>query len=465
MSIENSAIHYIKDTMFGDFYLNNPLENKPLGRIFCQMVEFKSLENITYLSPTSVFMQDMLKAFEEFDNLEPKGLITQQFTALAQKCADKGVKLLIGENPKCGGIIGVDSNNLHQDHIFINFSEDMVKKQMNRPICVMQKSESGERYEIKTIVLKELIGKGETDESNIQAKCAAFLLFHELFHVNSFLDCQCDANIYNAFNNNYENLNLPPDEIFCLKKIFYDQAYVDDAINTLNISVNNQNRIPGEFELLSSIQSDKQIMRIYTGQENWNTDIEKMTYCSKIFNRIFNIKKDNKIHNLLIKINEVLDFKNRIIDTNLLMKTKGPELVMVDAIYLSVSQIEPKMNAIEVQHLYKFVILFNTINNQYTKPILLDLRDLEYTYKELKKTINNLNFSQNLRTRIHTFLNQENCFVLFQKIEILQQEFNSLQKSETSVSHKDKSIINRIELLLNVANQYIYNEIKKLPYV
>ena len=48
------------------------------------------------------FAIGMLEAFEEFDKLSldgyPNGgLITKQFEAIAQKCADKGVKLLIGE--------------------------------------------------------------------------------------------------------------------------------------------------------------------------------------------------------------------------------------------------------------------------------------------------------------------------------------------------------------------------------
>ena len=51
---------------------------------------------------------------------------------------------------------------------------------MEKDIWVMEKSESEERYEIKAMPLKDFVGPEEKDENRLLAKCAAYLLFHEL---------------------------------------------------------------------------------------------------------------------------------------------------------------------------------------------------------------------------------------------------------------------------------------------
>ncbi len=273
MSIENSAIHYIKDTMFGDFYLNNPLENKPLGRIFCQMVEFKSLENITYLSPTSVFMQDMLEAFVEFDkNLNPPGLITKQFTALAQKCKEKGVKLLIGKDYRNNNI-GVDRTKLHQDNVFINFNENMVKNMMKNPIYVIQQK-GNNIPEIKAIPLGNLVaGTMVTDFDNpaLIAKCAAYLLFHELFHVNTFIEFSQwkssePGNTDNEdveYVSNHDIIGFSSEDV---KELLNNTPGGDDFRNVVGVTKFGEIRVPGEYELLQALYPNKKIMRLYEGK-------------------------------------------------------------------------------------------------------------------------------------------------------------------------------------------------------
>ena len=272
MSIENSAIHYIKDTMFGDFYLNNPLENKPLGRIFCQMVEFKSLENITYLSPTSVFMQDMLKAFEEFDqNLNPPGLISQQFTALAQKCADKGVKVLIGEDPNLSKILGIsiETEYLNDHYIFINISEELVKKAMENPIYVIQK-ECNNIPEIKAIPLGNLVAGKENvnfDDPTLIGKCAAYLLFHELFHLNSYYfefdnkEPLTNPKKFKGFHKFPENVEGKDIDFLMAGGVRFD-----DLRNVTGAKTEKEIRVPGEYELLQALYHNKKIMRLYEGK-------------------------------------------------------------------------------------------------------------------------------------------------------------------------------------------------------
>lgn len=301
MSIENSAIHYIKDTMFGDFYLNNPLENKPLGRIFCQMVEFKSLENITYLSPTSVFMQDMLEAFVEFDkNLNPPGLITKQFTALAQKCKEKGVKLLIGKDYRNNNI-GVDRTKLHQDNVFINFNENMVKNMMKNPIYVIQQK-GNNIPEIKAIPLGNLVaGTMVTDFDNpaLIAKCAAYLLFHELFHVNTFVE-------YSQWENGKQNdLNVKHCQIQgideeTIKTLLANDFRYDDFRNVTGATKEHETRVPGEFELLKALYAHKPTMRLYEGEAlNFKTDATR-TACLNVFKTVFKESLTNDINPLLL---------------------------------------------------------------------------------------------------------------------------------------------------------------------
>ena len=324
MSIENSAIHYIKDTMFGDFYLNNPLENKPLGRIFCRMVAFKSLENIKYLSPTSDFMQDMLEAFEEFDkNLNPPGLITKQFTELARKCADKGIEILIGTK-EGDNKIACHVNDLKENkYLFINISEASVKEQMDKPIYVMQQTDNN-IPEIKAIPLRELVGQGEIDENKILAKCTAYLLFHELFHANTFLEFsewkegkfkqKNSTDISKVQEHNLENISYDS-----VKLLLGGNYRGDDFRNVTGITKLGEWRVPGEFELLKALYPNQPTMRIYEGSGLTFVQQKIRNACVDVFNSIF--KEELNAKNLILDdsvvINEIFQLHEELILTRL----------------------------------------------------------------------------------------------------------------------------------------------------
>ena len=294
------------------------LKEKPFVQEFFNMVDCNKvpIDNITPMNFTdpqqNQFAIGMLKAFEEFDKLPlPNGgLITQQFEVLAQKCADKDVNLMIGKDP-FNNDIGVDGENLHQDHIFINFSEDMVKKQMEKDIWVMEKSESEERYEIKAMPLKDFVGPEEKDENRLLAKCAAYLLFHELFHVNSFLDCDCGKERYNRFKEDYSFLGDQNKQF--LEALFIepdngelDKSRADDARNT--IFKNNEYReCPGELELLNALQN-KNVMRLYVATNRDLRATQKYT-CCKLFEHIYglNSTQHETIQNFLSTCSECLN--------------------------------------------------------------------------------------------------------------------------------------------------------------
>lgn len=275
------------------FIKNNGLENANFIIDFLSMVEFNvkcdekgifkiklpdgnegsiQLMNFTNQQQNQ-FAIGMLKAFEDFDkNLNPPGLITQQFTALAQKCAKKGVKLLIGEDPSLSKISGICIESGHlidQHYIFINISEDLVKKAMKNPIYIIQQ-EGNNIPEIKAIPLGNLVAGTMVvnfDDPALIAKCAAYLLFHELFHVNSSYFEFADKGTLTHFESFKESHEFPENvkeediNLLIAKNFRYD-----DFRNVTGVKAKTETRVPGEYELLKALCPNKNIMRLYEGK-------------------------------------------------------------------------------------------------------------------------------------------------------------------------------------------------------
>lgn len=250
---------------------------------------------------TSDFAIGMLEAFEEFDkNLTPPGLITQQFTALAQKCAEKGVKLLIGEKDTLGSI-QFPKQIYDRKYIFVNFSENLVKKAMLDPIYVIQQ-EGKNVPEIKAIPLGNLVAKTMVADFNdpvLIGKCAAYLLFHELFHANSFLDHvknydwnsnKYNETMYHSISKYVNDLGISKEQV---ELMLGSQKRYDDLRNVTGAKTETETRVPGEYELLKALCPNKNIMRLYEGKFLDFSDLKVLNAAVKVAQIDFPVLNDD----------------------------------------------------------------------------------------------------------------------------------------------------------------------------
>ena len=154
------------------------------------------------------FLKEIGNVLEEFDK-KFDGIVSQQIDTLRAKFFSNGNKICIGTMEEYSvKEIGIDNEGINQKgNIMIIFSKELVEMQMTKHICLMQ-GNSDNSAEIKTISLKDLIGENEKDKDRLTAKCAAYLLFHELFHINSFANKFFDANDYAQLNGKYSNLRI-----------------------------------------------------------------------------------------------------------------------------------------------------------------------------------------------------------------------------------------------------------------
>ena len=293
------------------FIANAGIKETELVWNFFNMVEFSgaTVKGMKSLEFSSDFSINMLKAFEEFDQLPlgdmyPNGgLITQQFTALAQKCRKKGVKIFFANVSQ--GIPGITTDRVYLTSentpcIICSFSQDIIEKRLNDKIYVMQKD--GDHAIVKTISYVELfleknvkIDELTHEEKNIlTSKVAAYIALHELFHTCSFLDCLKDSNTLgkNGDVSAYDSLNLyykHTQNPFCkaVNQLLNDDELGDDARNVLGLTMPNETRVPGEFELLNAL-CKQPTMKFYCGKEtDFNHENFKLASCI-VFNGIFN---------------------------------------------------------------------------------------------------------------------------------------------------------------------------------
>lgn len=246
------------------------------------------------------FYQYLSNGLEELDK-QTNGLITQQFTALAQKCAKKGVKLMIGEDHNKA--ISVNTAGLIENqYIHINFSESLVKEAMKDPIHVIQQ-EGDNIPEVKAIPLGNLIAGtmvANFEDSDLIAKCAAYLLFHELFHVNTFVE-------YSQWENGKQNdLNVKHCQIQgideeTIKTLLANDFRYDDFRNVTGATEELEIRVSGEFELLKALYAHKPTMRLYEGEALNFKESATRTACLDVFKTVFReISTTNPINPLLL---------------------------------------------------------------------------------------------------------------------------------------------------------------------
>ncbi len=268
------------------------LEKTELVWNFFSMVEFDktTIGGIESLDFASDFAKAMLEAFVEFDCLKP-GLITQQFTVLAQKFQEKDAKLLIGEKSE-SDIMGCDTTSLIKDkYLFINFSEGLVKRMLKKPVYIIQ--QIGDNIpEIKAVPLGNLVARQEEgyinlDNPELIAKCAAYLLFHEFFHANTFISFESNSIDMSTFESFIQTHPMTEELQNALKSFEVCNSFLgDDFRNTLNFTRENEIRIPGEFELLAALYPEKFIMRLYNGADLNFSDPQTIKSCIIIANPI-----------------------------------------------------------------------------------------------------------------------------------------------------------------------------------
>lgn len=233
------------------------------------------------------FINTIKEGFELFDSTF-QNLFLQQFKILDKKLTTNRIKLFIGStadktNP---GIYGDGLYQLDEvKGVYVNFSEEIVREQMGKPIFFVQQK-GGSIPEIKAMPLKDFVGKGETDEHNLLAKCAAYLLFHELFHVNTFADCEFCKDAYES---NVQNFDGVVDGISVdhLKELFLNRNWGDDARNTLCKFENIPNAVPGECDFINKLYPDTHTMRLYCGKGLNFYDSAIRDNCLSVFNSVF----------------------------------------------------------------------------------------------------------------------------------------------------------------------------------
>ena len=176
--------------------------------------------------------------------------------------------LIIGEKLNVAEI-GVKADCLKQSieqskYIYIDFSEDMVKKAMQDPIYVIQ--QEGENIpEIKVIPLGNLVARtmvADFYNPDLIAKCAAYLLFHELFHVNTFVAFSQWKDNGSGNTDNEDISHVSKHDIMGFSSehinvLLGGCTRGDNFRNVVGVSKFGEKRVPGEYELLQALYPEK----------------------------------------------------------------------------------------------------------------------------------------------------------------------------------------------------------------
>lgn len=247
----------------------------------------ENIKDIPCYLVNETFINTIKKGFRLFDSTF-QNLFLQQFKILDKKLTDQGVKLFIGSTADKSNP-GIYGDGLYQlgevKGVYVNFSEEIVMEQMEKPIFFVQQK-GGSIPEIKAMPLKDFVGKGETNEHKLLAKCAAYLLFHELFHVNTFADCEFCKDAYESNVQNFDGVvnGISADY---LKKLFLNGNWGDDARNTLCKFENIPNAVPGECDFINKLYPDTPTMRLYCGKGLNFYDSAIRNNCLSVFNSVF----------------------------------------------------------------------------------------------------------------------------------------------------------------------------------
>lgn len=375
----------------------------------------------------ATFIDTIKKGFNDFDNTF-KGLFLQQFEILDKKLTTNRIKLFIGStadktNPGMygDGLYKLDIFN----GIYVNFSKEIVIEQMEKPIFFIQQ-EGDNIPEIKAVPLKDFVGLGETDKYRLLAKCAAYLLFHELFHVNTFVDCKFDANAYKTNLQNFYIIEGVADND--LKKLFLNRDLGDDALNTLCKFENILNSVPGECDFINKLYPDKPTMRLYCGRGLDFCDPVIRENCLNVFNSIFREKLAGKT---LTPTTDQLKSDAQQLSENLILQKM--QLHYYQVIYKDDHDLTDNHKN-KVQKTENIINSLNT--NDINKKDFIQFKNELYKLVKLMNQVSSKSWGVNLRTKIHNFLQGKNengnVNSLKKQIEItktLVQDFKNFQKT------------------------------------
>ncbi len=261
-------------------------------KLFCSETEAFSIDGIDYSPIEPELFNNIKRVFNDFESLALKQL------ELLQKHLGN-TKIFIGQIYKTefqnGTRIGVDGKGLFQNnntkYIGINLTREAIEQQMDKYLFVMEPKDTN-NVEVKAIKLGDLFHR------NI-AKLGAFLLFHELFHVNSFAEKGFDPEAYKKhcqdFDGNFSSASILNDIKLLFKTDMTEgQNLCDDALNTINIDNNIDDRCPGEFELLQHWHSPYSL-RLYQGSNLNFSEQNVKKACLSIYKSVFNTLADELI--------------------------------------------------------------------------------------------------------------------------------------------------------------------------
>lgn len=384
------------------------------------------------------FINTIKEGFELFDSTF-KDLFLQQFKILDKKLTTNEIKLFIGStadkpNP------GMYGDALYQldgvKGIYVNFSEKIVREQMGKPIFFVQQKDNS-IPEIKAIPLKDFVGHDETDEHRLLAKCAAYLLFHELFHVNTFADCEFCKDAYKS---NVQNFNSVVDGISAddLKKLFLNGNWGDDARNTLCKS----NAVPGECDFINKLYPDIPTMRLYYGKGLNFYDSAIRDNCLSVFNSVFREELAGKT---LTPTTDQLKADAQGLCENLILQKM--RLCYYQVFYKDNHVLKDKVETEnKIQKTEEIIKSLNTIN--INKEDFIQFKDKLGKLVELMDPLLKKSWGLNLKTKIYNFLEVEdentNRNSLKKQIEItkdLVKDFKNFQESGNLNSEDQEKIL------------------------
>lgn len=192
-----------------------PTVDSLFEKLFCSESNAFQIDGIDYIPIEQELFNNIKNAFKDFGPLA-----LEQLKFLQEHLGD--TKIFIGQIRKPefqnGTRIGVDGQRLFQNsntkYIGINLTQEAIEQQMDKYLFIME-SKDGDNVEVKAIKFRELF-----QENVAIAKLGAYLLFHELFHVDSFAEKGFDPEKYKEHCQNFGG-NFPLESILnAIKTLF-----------------------------------------------------------------------------------------------------------------------------------------------------------------------------------------------------------------------------------------------------
>ena len=261
-------------------------------KLFCSESKAFQIDGVVYTPIEPELFNDIKRAFNDFGPLALK-----QFEFLQKHLGE--AKIFIGQINKFefqqDTRIGVDRQGLFKNeniqYVGINLTREVIEQQMDKYLFVMELKNTND-VEVKAIKFRDLVN-GDI------AKLGTFLLFHELFHVNSFAEKGFDPNKYKEhcqnFDKNFSSTNILNDiKILFKADTTEGEKLCDDALNTIDTGGNTGNRCPGEFELLNHLHLPYSLRLYRSSNLNFSEQNVKEA-CLNVYKSVFNITTSNLI--------------------------------------------------------------------------------------------------------------------------------------------------------------------------